>query len=334
MSLNRAQKLELYYFLRLNRAVEEKLVNLYRQSKVVGGLYRSLGQEAVSVGSSYALEKQDYVGALIRNLGTILVRGYAPRDVFTQYMARRDSPTGGKDCNLHFGSHEKGVISPISMLGRLIPVMAGVALAGRMQGRNLVALTYIGDGGTSTGDFHEGLNLAAVMKLPFVIICENNQYAYSTPTNRQMACRSIIDKAVGYGIPGVKVDGNDVIAVYEATKIAVDKARAGEGPSMIEAVTFRRKGHAEHDDQRYVPKDLMDHWIARDPIDNYIKRLVSDGVATTEELVEIDKRIQVELEEELAVAEASPPADPATVLQSVFADDSITERSSRTWWEE
>ena len=333
MTLNRSQKLDLYYYMRLNRMVEERLVNLYRQGKVVGGLYRSLGQEAVSVGSSYALEKRDYLGALIRNLGSILVRGYRPRDVFAQYMARGESPTGGKDCNLHFGSHEKGVISPISMLGRLIPVMAGVALAGRQQGKDLVAMTYIGDGGTSTGDFHEGLNMAAVMKLPFVLICENNQYAYSTPTNRQMACSAIVDKAVGYGIPGERVDGNDVLAMYEATKRAVDQARSGGGPTLIEAVTFRRKGHAEHDDQRYVPKELLEYWIAKDPLDNYIQRLAHDGVATPEELAGIDARIAAELDVERAAAEAAPPADPSTVMHGVFADDEIVRKSSRGFWE-
>lgn len=333
-SLTREQRLELYSFMRLNRAVEERLVNLYRQSKVVGGLYRSLGQEATSVGTAYALDAGDYVGALIRNLGTILVRGYRPRDVFTQYMARGTSPTGGKDCNLHFGSHAKGVVSPISMLGRLIPVMAGVALAGRQQGKKLVAMTYIGDGGTSTGDFHEGLNIAAVWKLPFVIITENNQFAYSTPTSRQMGCARIVDKAIGYGIPGVQVDGNDVLAVYDATKRAVDRARAGEGPTLVEAITFRRKGHAEHDDQRYVPKEMIEHWASRDPLDLYTRRLQEDGTATADDIAALDAKIAQHLDAELAEAESAPPADPSTVLAGVYADDSIVRRSSRGWWED
>ncbi|HSS45276.1 MAG TPA: thiamine pyrophosphate-dependent enzyme, partial [Thermoanaerobaculia bacterium] len=175
------QKIEIYRFMRTNRDLEERLVHLYRQGKVLGGLYRSLGQEATSVASAYALEKDDIVGPLIRNLGSVLVMGYSPRDVLTQYMARATAPTGGKDCNLHFGRPERGIVPPISMLGALVAVMAGVALAARLQKRNIVALTYIGDGGTSTGAFHEGFNFAAVQKLPLVLIAENNGWAYSTP---------------------------------------------------------------------------------------------------------------------------------------------------------
>jgi pyruvate dehydrogenase E1 component alpha subunit/2-oxoisovalerate dehydrogenase E1 component alpha subunit len=332
--VERRTKLELYAGMRTNRMVEERLVNLQRQGKVVGGLFRSLGQEGVSVGSASALEPQDYLGALIRNLGSVLVRGYRPRDVFEQYMARGSSPTRGRDLNLHFGSHEHRVIAPISMLGRLIPVMAGVALAGRMQGKNLVALTYIGDGGTSTGDFHEGLNIAAVWRLPFVLLCENNGYAYSTPTSRQMACARIVDKAVGYGIPGVRVDGNDVEAVYLATREAVARARSGGGPTLLECLTFRRCGHAEHDDQRYVPKELLESWAARDPIDSYVGRLLAEGSATADELAAIDSRLAKEIEGDLAEAEGAPDADPSTLLHGVYEDDSIARASSRGWWEE
>ena len=233
--LTREQKLELYRYMRLNRVVEERLVNLYRQGKVVGGLYRSLGQEATSVGSAYALRKGDIVGPLIRNMGVVLVMGYSARDVMTQYMARGTSPSGGKDCNLHFGRPDRGVISPISMLGALIPVMAGIALAGRMQKKDLVAMTWIGDGGTSTGAFHEGLNFAAVQKLPLVVVAENNGWAYSTPFRKQTASKNLVDKAIAYGIPGEQVDGNDVLAVHGAARRAVDRARGGEGPTLIEA---------------------------------------------------------------------------------------------------
>ena len=241
--------------MKLNRMLEERLGNLYRQGKVVGGLYSSRGQEATSVGSAYALEPQDFMGPLIRNLGSMLVRGVQPREVMMQYMAKGGSPTGGKDGNTHFGDLSRGLVAPISMLGALIPVMAGVALAGRMQGRDLVALTYIGDGGTSTGDFHEGLNLAAVLGVPLVVIAEHNGYAYSTPTSRQMRIQDIAARAAAYGIPGEIVDGNDVLAVHAVTKRAVERARAGGGPTLIESKTFRMKGHAEHDDAGYVPPE-------------------------------------------------------------------------------
>ncbi|HXO20233.1 MAG TPA: thiamine pyrophosphate-dependent dehydrogenase E1 component subunit alpha, partial [Thermoanaerobaculia bacterium] len=217
-SLDAARQLELYRFMKLNRMVEERLGNLYRQGKVVGGLYSSRGQEATSVGSAYALAPQDMLGPLIRNLGAMLVRGVQPREVMMQYMAKADGPSGGKDANTHWGDLSRGLVAPISMLGALIPVMAGIALGGRMLGKDLVALTYIGDGGTSTGDFHEGLNLAAVLHVPFVLIAENNGWAYSTPFRKQTAAKCLADRAAAYGIPGETVDGNDVLAVHEAAR--------------------------------------------------------------------------------------------------------------------
>ncbi|MDP9121034.1 MAG: thiamine pyrophosphate-dependent dehydrogenase E1 component subunit alpha [Acidobacteriota bacterium] len=316
--LPRERQLELYHFLRLNRMVEERLGNLYRQGKVVGGLYSSRGQEAISVGSAYALEPQDFVGPLIRNLGTMLVRGVKPREVMMQYMAKGGSPTGGKDGNTHFGDLSRGLVAPISMLGALIPVMVGVALAGKMQKRNLVALTYIGDGGTSTGDFHEGLNLASVLDVPFVLITENNGYAYSTPTSRQMRIPDIAVRAASYGIPGEIVDGNDVLAVYAATRRAVERARSGGGPSLIEAKTFRMKGHAEHDDAGYVPPELFETWMRKDPIERFERHLLGNGLATSEELAAITQAIDAELVREMDLALASPMPPPERALEGVY----------------
>ena len=253
--LSREQLLELYHFLKLNRMVEEKLTNLYRQGKVVGGLYRSLGQEACSVGSAYALERGDIFTPLIRNLGAIFVRGGKPRDVFAQYMAKASGPTRGRDLNVHFGwlSEDGSMPSVISMLGDMIPILTGAVLAERMKGKKTVALNWIGDGGTSTGAFHEGFNLACVQKAPLVLIVENNKYAYSTPTSKQTANTRFVDRAAAYGCFGEQVDGNDVLAVYEVTRRAIERARAGRGPTLIEADTMRMRGHAEHDDMKYVP---------------------------------------------------------------------------------
>jgi pyruvate dehydrogenase E1 component alpha subunit/2-oxoisovalerate dehydrogenase E1 component alpha subunit len=195
MDLTLEQRLDLYRFMRRNRTLEERLVHLYRQGKVVGGFYRSLGQEATSVGSAFALEKGDVLGPLIRNLGSVLVMGYSAREVLTQHLGRAESPSGGREGNLHFGRPERGVVSSISMLGALVPVMAGIALAARMQRRRTVAMTYIGDGGTSTGAFHEGLNFAAVQRLPLVVIAENNGWAYSTPFRKQTAATCLADRA-------------------------------------------------------------------------------------------------------------------------------------------
>jgi TPP-dependent pyruvate/acetoin dehydrogenase alpha subunit len=271
------------------------------------------------VGSAYALRKGDIVGPLIRNLGVVLVMGYSPRDVMTQYMARATSPSGGKDCNLHFGRPERGVISPISMLGALIPVMAGIALAGRMQKKDLVAMTWIGDGGTSTGAFHEGINFAAVQKLPLVVIAENNGWAYSTPFRKQTAAPSLAAKAAAYGIPGVQVDGNDVLAVHGAAKTAVDRARAGEGPTLVEALTYRMKGHAEHDAQAYVPKEDLEEWKQRDPLERYARALLASDGVPAEELAALDRAIAEDVDREAEAAEKSPLPEPAVALQNVYA---------------
>ena len=317
--LSRERQLELYHFMKLTRMVEGRLGNLYRQGKVVGGLYSSLGQEATAVGSAFALEAQDMMGPLIRNLGSMLVRGVQPREVMMQYMAKSDSPTGGKDGNTHFGDLKRGLVAPISMLGAVIPVMAGVALAGKMQGKNLVALTYIGDGGTSTGDFHEGLNLAAVLNVPFVLIAENNGWAYSTPVSKQMRIKNIAARAAGYGIPGEIVDGNDVLAVYEVTKRAVERARAGAGPTLIEAKTFRMKGHAEHDDAGYVPKEQFEEWKPKDPIERFERHLLGNGLAGEEDLKAIVAKIDAQLNEEVDFALASPMPPPERAFEGVYA---------------
>src|ERR1700752_834725 len=265
--LSRQQYLDLYYYMRLNREVEDTMTRLFRQNKIVGGLYSSLGQEAISVGSSYALENGAWLAPMIRNIGALLVKGVSPRDIFTQHMAKYTSPTKGKDGTSHFGDLENlHIVSPISMLGDLIPVLTGVAMAGRYLGQKIVAMTWIGDGGSSTGVFHEGLNLAASQKAAFVLILENNQWAYSTPVRRQVPIENLADSAKAYGISSYIVDGNDVVAVYTTAKEAVERARKGDGPILLEVKTFRRMGHAQHDPAEYVPKEMRAYWEARDPI--------------------------------------------------------------------
>lgn len=319
--LSKPQLLELYYWMKLNRSLEEQLSHLYRQGKVVGGLYSSLGQEAISVGSAYALEERDWIAPMIRNVGAVLVKGFRPRDIFMQYMAKAGSPTGGKDGTAHFGDlGERRVVSPISMLGDLIPVLAGIGLGARYLGRDEVALTWIGEGGSSTGVFHEGLNFAAVQKAPLVLILENNLWAYSTPSYLQSAIRDFADRAKGYGIPGVIIDGNDVLAVYETTRTAVDRARRGEGPTLIEAKTFRRKGHAEHDPAGYVPDRMRKEWEAKDPIARYEKYLSENKVWTEREKQALLERIDRELKEELAAAEASSLPQPEAAAQGVYCE--------------
>jgi TPP-dependent pyruvate/acetoin dehydrogenase alpha subunit len=319
--LTPSQHLELYYFMQLNRQLEERLVRLFRQNKIVGGVYSSLGQEAVSIGTSYALEPRDWLAPMIRNIGTLLVKGFKPRDIFTQHMAKYTSPTHGKDGTSHFGDLKKlHVVSPISMLGDLIPVMTGVAMAGRYLGQNIVAMTWIGDGGSSTGAFHEGLNFAATQRAPFVLVLENNQWAYSTPVARQVPLKNLADRALAYGIESRIVDGNDVIAVYETSKAAVDECRAGRGPILIEVKTMRMKGHAQHDPAEYVPKEMFDYWKTQDPIARYEKYLTEQKLWDAAKKSEIDARIERELDEDQKFAEESPMPPAETVEQGVYCE--------------
>src|SRR5690242_13694150 len=317
-ALTREQRLELYYWMRLTRSLEERLVNLYRQTKVVGGLFRSLGQEADAVGSTYALEKGDIMSPLIRNLGSMLVKGATPVEVLKQYMAKGDSPTRGRELNIHFGDLERGFIGQISPLGDMVPVMAGVTLSFKMRKERRVGLVYVGDGATSTGAFHEGINFAAVQRCPLVVIVENNQYAYSTPTAKQTAAKQFVDKAIGYGVPGLQADGNDVLAVYDVTKQAVDHARAGGGVTLIELMTYRRKGHAEHDNQSYVPAGEIERWAAEnDPLDRYQVVMRDELDATDDEIAAIDARVAADVDAATDEAEKSGTPAPLDALIGV-----------------
>lgn len=322
-TLTTEQMLELYRYLKLTRMVEERLVNLSRQTKVVGGVFRSLGQEATAVGTAYALQPQDFISPLIRDLGAVLVKGIRPREVFAQYMAKAGGPSGGRDLNIHFGDMKRGFIGPISHLGDMIPLMAGIVLAARMQKKELVAVAYIGDGGMSTGAFHEGLNFAAVQRLPLIVVAEHNHYAYSTPTSKQTLVKNLADKAAGYGIPGHIVDGNDVVACYEAMKNAAEFARGGGGSVIIEAKTYRRKGHAEHDDQRYLPPGELEEWERRDPLDRFERHLLTRSIATGEKLDEIASEVQREIDEDVAWAESSPMPEPEQAAYEVFDNDVV-----------
>src|SRR6476661_433183 len=320
--LSREQLLDLYYWMRLTRSLEERLVNLYRQTKVVGGLFRSLGQEACAVGTAYALSSEDVLSPLIRNLGSMLVKGATPLEVLRQYMAKGDSPTRGRELNIHFGDVEdRNFIGQISHLGDMVPVMAGVTLSFKLRKEPRVGLVYVGDGATSTGAFHEGINFAAVQRCPLVVIVENNLYAYSTPTSKQCAAERLADKAAGYGIPGVRADGNDVVAAYEATRDAVARARRGEGVTLVELMTYRRKGHAEHDNQSYVPAGEIERWAREnDPLDRYVRRLTGGERVARAELEAIDARVQAEIDDATDVAEKSPPPEPRDSLVGVYAD--------------
>jgi TPP-dependent pyruvate/acetoin dehydrogenase alpha subunit len=343
-SLGANQLLEMYWFARLARDIEERLVILFRQSKVIGGLYRSLGQEGESVGTAYALQRSDAVLPLIRNMGALMTMGVRPREIFLQYMAKGESNSRGRDLNIHIvhmpawtraradqpdaqvrHDPEPVVVGPISMLGDSIPVAAGIGLGARMRGRDLVAMAWIGDGATSTGAFHEGLNFAAVQKAPLVVIAEDNKFAYSTPISKQMAIKRIDERASAYGIPHEMVDGNDILAVYDVAKRMVDRARGGEGASLIGVDTMRMQGHAQHDDARYVSKEIVAQWAKRDPIARFTKVLLERGAATEKRIAEIDRMSRSYAAEEADAAEQSPMPDPSAITRGVYAGDDYAE---------
>ena len=323
MDLDKRQQLELLYYMVLTRSLEDRLDNLYKQGKIVGGLFRSLGQEATAVGSAYALDPKqgDMLSPLTRDLGALLVMGALPREVFASYLWRASSLSRGRDQNIHITDLKRGFIGTISPLGTLVSVMNGVMLATRMQKKKSVGMVYIGDGATSTGAFHEAANFAAVQNLPLVIVGENNSYAYTTPTTKQMRILNLADRVKAYGIPSEIIDGNDVLAVYSSAKRAVDRARDGGGPTFIEAKTFRMRGHAAHDNQSYVPKEVLDQWRKRDPIAHMEKALKDSRVAGAGDIEQVNKRVASVLDEELAWAEGQPSPVPEDALGGVYAED-------------
>jgi TPP-dependent pyruvate/acetoin dehydrogenase alpha subunit len=321
--LDKRQCIEIYHWMLLNRKMETALENLYKQGKVVGGVYFGLGQEACSCASAYALGLDDWMGPMIRNQGSLLVRGFSARDIMMQYMAKAGSPTKGRDASSHFGDIEKrNVVAPISTLGDLIPVLAGVALGARLQGRNIAVMTYIGDGGQSTGVTYEGLNFAAVQNLGVVLFVENNLWGYSTPADMQFRVKDLAERAIAYGIPGVIVDGTDACQVYDAAHEACERARRGEGPTLIEAKMMRMKGHAIHDAADYVPKPLFEYWRKRDPItrfENYLVKVKKWLTPSENEKLIADVDRELEADRDFAVA--SPMPEPASAAGGVYCED-------------
>lgn len=319
--LNKERLLEIYRYLFETRRLDEHLVALYRQNQVVGGVYGSLGQEATAVGCAYALHPGDFLQPLIRDMGAMLVHGASPLSMLRQYMAKGTGPSGGRDLNNHFSDPAVGLLGPVSMLGAMIPVLAGCLLASRLKNEKRAGLAFIGDGGSSTGAFYEGVNFAVVQKLPLIIVIEANHYAYSTSTEKQVAGGDLVRRASGFGCPVYHVDGNDPLACYEATRIARRRGMLGEGASIIITDTYRRKGHAEHDNQAYVPKEEINDWAKNnDPLERYLRFLLDGKHATASELEGVRQQVENELNtaRDQSVTESFPTAQ--TVTHGVFDD--------------
>ena len=295
------------------RGLEQRAMTLYRQGKVPGSFYDGFGQEAVSAGAAFAMGRADRLCVLHRDLAAHLIRGVTPARILCQYLGRAAGITRGRDGNVHFGDRHLGCVGMVSMLPDMMLVATGMGMAFKLRGERRCALTWFGDGSTSRGDFHEAMNWAGVQKLPVVFVLENNQYAYSTPVDKQFAVNPV-ERAAAYGFVGVTVDGNDVEAVFEATRAARERALAGDGPSLIEAETMRMHGHAAHDDMKYVPKEQVEEWRKRDPIDRQAARLVALGVDVDALRAQIAAEIDAAAEEALA----APMPDLATATDGAF----------------
>ena len=321
-TIDAATHKRMLYYMMLTRELENRIERkLYRQGKIVGGVYVGRGQEAISVGSCILTRPDDVICPSHRDMGAYLIRGMTAERILAQYMGRRDGYTKGRDANLHMGNLELHIVSFISMLGDTVPVAAGIALAFKMRREDRVVLCYFGDGATSRGDWHEGLNLASVQKLPVIFICNNNQYAYSTPIEHQMAVENVADRAVAYSMPGETVDGNDVLTVYETVQRAIGRARAGMGPSLIECKTFRMTGHSAHDDAAYVSKSLFEEWKKKDPIDRYQRLLLQEEILSPEDSDSMRKTVTDEVNRAVDQAEKSPYPAPEECLRGVYYEE-------------
>jgi pyruvate dehydrogenase E1 component alpha subunit len=317
--LDREDLLGIYRNMLITRGVEERGHILYRQGKIPGSFYTGRGNEAASIGVATAMTPEDVGAPLHRDMGVHITRGLEPWRVFANYMGRVDGPAQGRDGNVHMGDFRLGMISMVSHLPAMLPVAVGCALAFRIRDEKRVAVAWFGEGSSARGDTHEGMNFAGTRRLPVVFVCDNNQWAYSTPTHLEYAVEHLADRAQAYGFEGVVVDGTDVLAVYREAKRAIGKAREGGGPTLIECLTLRMEGHAVHDDAFYVPKELFEQWAAHDPIERYRLWLRAHADLTDEEEDDIRVHVKKQLNDALERAEASPVPDPATLLDGVYA---------------
>jgi pyruvate dehydrogenase E1 component alpha subunit len=313
------QLLEMFYWLKLIRAFDERLSTLVKQGKVRSGVYTGIGQEAIVVGTCFALGKQDWICPLHRDLGTFLMKGVSARAMMSQMFAKETGLSKGRDSALHSGDNELGIFGNTSMLGANLPVAAGLALTFKMEKVDHVVVAYFGEGASNVGDFHEALNIAGVQRLPILFICENNQYAYSVPLEKSMAIDDVADRAEGYGFDGVAINGNDVLAVYQATQGALARARAGDGPTLIECKTYRWHGHSEHDKAFYRTDEELAMWKSRDPIPTFTTYLKGLHVLTDEHEAEIDARVKATIDDALEFAMNAPDPAPEAAVSDLYA---------------
>ena len=303
------QLLEMFYWLKLIRGFDERLSILVKQGKVRSGVYTGIGQEAIIVGTCFGLRKEDFICPLHRDLGSFLMKGVEPKVMMSQMFAKTTGLSKGRDSALHSGVTELGIFGNTSMLGANLPIAAGIGYTFKMEKVDNVVVAYFGEGASNTGDFHEALNFAGVQQLPIVFVCENNQYAYSVPLEKSMAIDDVAIRAEGYGFDGVAINGNDVLAVYQASLGAIARARAGDGPTLIECKTYRWHGHSEHDKAFYRTDEELAMWKSRDPIPTFTTYLQSRHVLDDQKQQDVEARVASVIDEAVEFAMNAP--DPA-----------------------
>jgi TPP-dependent pyruvate/acetoin dehydrogenase alpha subunit len=314
---------DMLYLLKLCRYFDERMEALYRQGRLPGAIYSGRGQEGTHVGVTFALEKDDSLFPTHRDLSAQLTKGLDLKRVMAQFWGRIDGYTRGRDGNSHIGDWAGSrTFTVISHLPIAYPVACGAALAYKRKGERRVAMAICGDGSTSNGRWHEALNWSAVHQLPVVWVVNNNQYAYSTPNPLEFRVPTIAERAVAYGMPGIRVDGGDVVEVFEAALEAVERARNGGGPSLIESVSLRWRGHAGHDPAKYMPDELLQRYMAeKDPLRNFEEYLLAEGVVTKEDIGEVQERVEQAFKEGYEFAQASPFPEPGDVTKGLWVED-------------
>lgn len=310
----------LYHGVVRARAFEDRMHAMYRSGDLLGSYYSGNWHEAIGAGLMAAMRFDDYFCPLHRDVSAHLMRGMPPEQIMGSFMGKAIAPTGGRDGTLHYGRLDLNTYNPPSHIPANYPVATGMAFAAKYRGEDRVAVAICGDGSTSRADFHESVNIAAALDLPCIFVVQNNQWAYSTPLSMQTGSANFAIKAVGYGIPGVKVDGTDALAVYDAAVEAIARARAGGGPTLIEAVTMRMHGHAEHDPADYVPQAMRDEWAMKDPVQLLEDRLVAAGVITEDEAKQTRDDARKWAIEARKIAIAAPMPDPSNIEDGVYAE--------------
>jgi len=319
MSLTIQDELQMYWWMLLTRRLEEKICELWIKHNAPERQHASIGQEAIGVGTVYGLRQDDYIIPSLRTRAAFLVKGIPIKIILSAFLGKTTPQSGGKQTSHHIGDLNLGVISGSGLVGDTIPIAVGAALACKKKNTDSVVVVFFGDAASNRGDFHEGLNLAAVWKAPVIFVCENNLYGWTMPVSKHVAIKDLAIRAQSYGFPGYVVDGNDVLDVYKNVQVAIERARKGEGPTLLECKTYRWRGHSEREAMEYRPIEEVNFWKQKCPIERLAKRLILNGGLTKPKIKQIEEEIKVEIENSLDYANQASFPKPEELINGVYA---------------